>query len=110
LNVSAVNSAFKGGQNARSYQTVSAHDIESAAASLKRSLEQSAQAALQTQVHSDESLIVPVICAPKITTDHQPGEETRQVQIQLTETCTSMAYSTQAFNDLVTQIVSQSAS
>ncbi|MBA2395772.1 MAG: hypothetical protein H0V70_23850, partial [Ktedonobacteraceae bacterium] len=51
LNVSAVSSAFTGGKQARDYQTVTTQDITTVASSLKTSLNQSVQAAFQTQVH-----------------------------------------------------------
>ncbi len=109
LNVSAVNGAFTDGQNARTYQTVTVQDINDATASMKTSLEQSAQAALQTQVQPTETLITPLPCTQKVTPDHQPGEETIQVRITIDETCTGTTYNTQAFTSLTAQIATQDA-
>jgi hypothetical protein len=109
LNVSAVNGPFSGGTLARDYQTVTAQDIRTVASSLKTSLSQSVQAALQTQVHADETLITPLPCQESVKPDHQPGEEARQVQITVSETCTGMTYTTQAYQSRLTQITAQHA-
>jgi hypothetical protein len=109
LNVSAVNGPFTGGQQARDYQTVTAQDINTVASSLKTSLNQSVQAALQTQVHADETLITPLPCQESAKTDHQPGEEATQVHITVSETCTGMTYITQAYQNRLMQIMNQYA-
>ena len=41
--------------------------------------------------------------------DHQPGEEATQVNITVSETCTGMAYSTQAYQSRIMQIANQQA-
>lgn len=109
LNVSAVNGAFHGGQDARTYQTVTPQDIQGAATSATTSLEQSVQAALQTQVQARETLITPLNCTQKVTPDHQPGEEAAQVSITIDETCTGTVYSTQAWTSITAQIATQDA-
>jgi hypothetical protein len=109
LNVSAVSSAFTGGQDARTYTVVTQQDISTIATSLKTSLDQSVQAALQTQIHSDETLITPLPCKQTITPDHQAGEEATQVQVTVSETCSGAVYSTQQYQSIVTQIGTQEA-
>ena len=109
LNLSAVNSAFSGGQDARTYQTVSAADMHTVTTTLKASLDTSVQAALDAQVRADETLLVPFPCQQSTSTDHQVGEEAQQVRVTMSETCTGEAYSTQEYHDLATQIVSQAA-
>jgi hypothetical protein len=109
LNVSAVNSAFSGGQNARSYQTVTQQDISTGAAGLTKSLGQSVQAALQTQVSSDETLITPLPCHQSTTPNHQPGSEATQVTITVSETCTGTTYNTQQYQDQLAQQMDQQA-
>jgi hypothetical protein len=109
LNVSAVNSAFLGGQNARTYQTVTQQDINTVASHLKTSLDQSVQAALQTQVHDGETLITPLPCRQKVQPDHQPGEEAAQMHILVSETCTGEVYSTAALHTLALQRLTQEA-
>jgi hypothetical protein len=109
LNVSAVNGPFSGGTLARDYQTVTAQDISTVATSLKTSLNQSVQAALQTQVHTDETLITPFPCQQSVKPDHLLGEEARQVQITVSETCRGMTYSTHAYQSRLMQIINQHA-
>jgi hypothetical protein len=109
MNVSAVNSAFSGGAQARDYQTVSPQDITSVVANLKASLLQSEQAALETQVHPDETLLTPLPCQQTVTPDHQPGAEATQVQVMVSELCKGMVYHTQAYQSLMAQIANQEA-
>ncbi len=109
VNISAVNSTFAGGQEARTYQTATAQDITNASASLTTSFQYSVQAALQTQVHSDETLITPRSCTQSVTADHQPGEEAVQVHLTVSETCISEAYATHTFHDLIEHMMSQQA-
>ncbi|HLG65982.1 MAG TPA: hypothetical protein VKY19_28960 [Ktedonosporobacter sp.] len=109
LNVFAVSGPFHGGENARSYHTVAEQDITSVTSSLKVSLDQSVQAALQTQVQSDETLITPLPCQQSVTADHHPGEEATQVHVTVSETCTGAVYQTQAYQNAITQIETQQA-
>ncbi len=109
VNVFAANTMFTGGQQARDYQTVTTQDITTIATSLKMSLNQSVQAAFQTQIHSDETLLTPLSCQQNSKPDHQPGEEATQVNITVSETCTGMAYSTQAYQSRLMQIANQQA-
>jgi hypothetical protein len=109
LDVFAVNGAFTGGTQARDYQTVTQHDLDQATTSLKMSLDQSIEAALHTQVHADETLLTPLACTTKATPDHQPGDEAARVQVQVTESCTGLAYNTHAYQNLLTQSVEQAA-
>ncbi len=98
LNVSAVNSAFHGGQNARSYPTVTPQDISTIAASMNKTVMQSVQAALQTQVSSAETLITPLPCQQRVTSNHQPGTEAAQATITISEICTGTVYDTQQYH------------
>ncbi|GHO75353.1 hypothetical protein KSD_31240 [Ktedonobacter sp. SOSP1-85] len=109
VNISAVNGAFSGGQEARDYQTVTQHDLDTASANLKASLEQSTTAALQIQVQSTETLVTPLHCQQKTSANHQPGEETTSVQVTLDETCTGIVYQTQALQTLLTQTLTTQA-
>ncbi|SRR6266487_274058 len=109
LNVSAVNSAFTGGQDARTYQTVTQQDITTVASHLKTSLDQSVQAALQTQVRDGETLLTPLPCNQNVQPDRQPGQEATQVHITVNETCTGEVYNTAALHTLALQAVTQEA-
>ncbi|GHO76591.1 hypothetical protein KSD_43620 [Ktedonobacter sp. SOSP1-85] len=108
-NVLAANTAFSGGQDARDYQSVTQHDIDTAGASLKASLDQSTTAALQTQVRSTETLAMPLHCQQKTSANHQPGEEAASVQVTLDEICTGMVYQTQALQTLLAQALTTQA-
>ncbi len=109
LNIFVANGAFQGGQNARTYQSVTQQDIKSVVSNIKTSLEQSVQAALQTQVQATETLLTPLSCTSNVTPDHQPGEEATQVHVTINETCTGTTYNTQAVTTLTTQKATQDA-
>lgn len=109
LNVFVTNGVFHGGQDARTYQTVTSQDINSVVSGLKTSLEQSVQAALQTQVQPSETLVTPLSCTSNVTPDHEPGEEATQVHVTINETCTGTTYNTQAVTTLATQRATQDA-
>ena len=109
LNVFVASGAFHGGQDARTYQTATPQDITSVTISVKTSLEQSVQAAFQTQVQASETLVTPLSCTSKVAPDHQPGEEATHVQVMVNETCTGSVYTTQALTTLATQNATQDA-
>jgi len=103
-------SPFGGGQDARTFPKVLQQDISGAVSTLKTSLSQSVQAALQTQVHPDETLITPVPCTPTVTASHTAGEEAVQVTVTVEDTCSGETYVTQALHAQITQVVIQQAS
>jgi len=109
LNVFVANGTFHGGQDARTYQSVTQQDINIVTTSIKSGLEQSVQAALQTQVQATETLITPLSCTSNVTPDHQPGEEATQVHITINETCTGTTYNTQAGTTLLTTLATKDA-
>ncbi len=109
LNVFVASGAFHGGQDARTYQTATPQDITNVVTDVKTSLDQSVQAALQTQVQASETLVTPLSCTSKVTPNHQPGEEATQVQVMVSETCTGIVYTTQALTTLATQNATQDA-
>jgi hypothetical protein len=109
VNVSAVSSAFTGGQNARTYQTVAPQDIEGVVNSVKASLEQSVQAAFKTQIQPSETLVTPLACTRSVTPNHAVGEEAATVTVTIDETCTGSVYDTQAFTTTTTQSTIQDA-
>ena len=100
---------FVGGQAAHSYQTATQQDIASVTTSIKTSLDQSIQAALQTQVESGETLLTPLDCQAQVSSDHQPGEQAAQVTVTINETCTAFAYQTAALHDLMSHALTQQA-
>ncbi len=102
------NTAFSGGQNERDFQTVTKQDIANVASTLKTTLAQSMQGALTGQVQSGEALVTPP-CTPKITTDHQIGQEATQVHVTVSETCSGVAYNTQELENKATQLLTTQA-
>ena len=108
LNVSAANGPFSGGQDVRSYPMVTPQDVNEETAALQTSLQASVQAAFQTQVHPNETLLPP-ICISQVSSDHPVGDEARQITVTLTETCTGETYQTQALHSLITQMVTAQA-
>jgi hypothetical protein len=109
LNIQAVSSAFDGGQAAQDYQSVSKSDIDTTEASLKTELRRRVSAALQTQVQSRDTLLIPPQCSPFMSADHEVGDRATQVQVTVTQSCTGIAYETQAFRQLVTLMQTQEA-
>lgn len=109
FNVSAANSAFSGGHNARTYQTVKQSDIDTMVNALNTSLNASIQAALQAQVRSNETLLTPISCKPQISTNHQAGSEATQVTVTVNATCTGEVYDTAAYKQTIEQITTQAA-
>ena len=101
--------AFVGGQAAHSYQTATQQDIASVTTSIKTSLDQSIQAALQTQIESGEMVLTPLDCQAQVSSDHQPGDEAAQVTVTINETCTALAYQTVALHDLMAHALTQQA-
>ncbi|QBD82457.1 hypothetical protein EPA93_43370 [Ktedonosporobacter rubrisoli] len=94
VNVFVANGAFSGGHNPRMFPQVTQADLRSATTTLQAALMQSMIAALQVQLQSGEALASPT-CHTTTNSDHQAGEEARQVTTAITATCTSLAYRTQ---------------
>jgi len=100
--------AFHGGQDARDFQTVTKHDLNEAAATLKTTLAHSMQAALHSQVQSGEALLT-AACPPTVTSDHQVGEEAATVKVTASETCSAVAYNSQGLQGKVTDLLTMQA-
>ncbi len=99
---------FHGGQDERSFQTVTKQDIATGAATLKPAVAQSMQAALQTHMQQSEEIFV-FPCAPTVRADHQPGAEAVQVTVTVAETCSAVAYDKAALQAKATELVSHQA-
>ncbi|MBV9706280.1 MAG: hypothetical protein JO125_02590, partial [Chloroflexi bacterium] len=107
--VSATNTAFTGGQNARTFSMVTQQDLDQAATTLKAALASSVQAAVEAQVHPGEHVISPLPCTPVVTPDHQAGEEATQVAVTVSESCTAETYDAAAVQTLLTERTTQQA-
>jgi hypothetical protein len=108
LNLSAINEAFTGGQVARDYSVVAQADIDAAAGALKSELQQSATAALRSQIRPGEALLAPN-CTAKVKSDVAVGSEAVQVNVVVDESCTGMSYASQVLHDAMSRQVSQRA-
>ena len=109
LDVFVANGAFYGGQDARTYQTVAPQDVQHVVTSLTPSLQQSVQAALQTQIHASETLLTPLACTQQMTSTPSVGMAATTVSVTVNETCPGMTYATQDFTTLATQHATQDA-
>src|SRR5260370_26548505 len=101
-------SNFSGGQDARDFQTVTKQDIANAAAPLKTTLAERMQGALTRQLQTRQALVTPP-CTPKVSTDHQIGDEATQVKVTLSETCSGVAYNTLDLESKATQLLTTQA-
>jgi VCBS repeat-containing protein len=109
LNVFAVSSAFRGGQDARAFPMVTQSDLDEQSTALKASLTQSVTAAMQAQLHPGEALITPVPCTPKVTPDHPVGSEAAQLTVTVEVQCEGEAYATRDLRQLVTDVLNAQA-
>jgi hypothetical protein len=100
--------AFHGGQDEREYQTVTTHDINAVTATLKPAVEQSIQAAFQTYLQQSEGVYI-LPCAPRVTSDHKPGQEAAQVKVTASETCSAVAYNSQELREKGTDLLTHQA-
>ncbi len=100
--------AFTGGQNARDYTVVTRADIQNAASLLKATLLKSEQAALHAQLNSGEALITPP-CKPTVSSNHQPGDEAKQVTVTVSNTCLGIAYDAHNVYTNATQLITTEA-
>lgn len=109
FDVFVANSAFVGGQDARTYATVAAQDVQDVVTHITPSLLHSVQAAFQTQVQSTETLITPLACTQQVMPSPHVGLEATTVSVTVNDTCTGMTYITQDFTTLATQRATQDA-
>jgi hypothetical protein len=98
---------FTGGQNARSFQAVSAQDIKGASAALATSVTQEVTAAYQAELADGESLLTPVSCQAQVSADHSQGSEAKQVTVSVSERCQGIAYNAAQMHTLVSQAITQ---
>jgi hypothetical protein len=99
---------FTGGQDKRDFQTVAKSDIGKAASPLKTTLGQSVSGAFQGQLKPNEQLSI-LPCTPTVISDHLPGQEAAIVKVTVSETCSAVAYSSQAVTQKATTLLSTQA-
>ncbi len=107
--IKAVNTtSFYGGADERDFQTVSQADIHTTATLLKTHLTEELTTALQKQMKNGEVMIAPP-CTPTVRSDHQPGEEAKQVTVSVSEMCNSAAYKTKELQKDATLLLNSQA-
>jgi Baseplate J-like protein len=99
---------FTGGQDARTYTTVTQYDIHSISTVLKTSLAASMQGALHGQLKPTEQL-QSLSCPPIVTSDHQVGAEATHVKVTVSATCSAIAYTSTLLEEKVTALLSTRA-
>jgi len=100
--------AFTGGQDIRDETVVTQADLDTAATTLKTSLDKAEQAALQSQVNGDEVLVNPP-CQRRITSDHRIGDPATGLQVTVTATCRGLASARNAVEEAAQQALTQQA-
>ncbi len=99
---------FYGGQDERTYTTVTQKDIQSVSTVLTTSLTQSMQGALQGQLHQGEAVqLIP--CTPTVTSDHPIGAEATQVKVTVSQSCSAVAYNSHELGAKATAFLSHQA-
>jgi hypothetical protein len=102
------NNEFRGGQNARTYTTVTRNDIHNISTVLKTTIAQSINGALHGQLQPAEQLqLLP--CRPTVTSDHQAGEEATTVTVTVSQSCTAVAYNSQTLAQKATALLTSHA-
>jgi hypothetical protein len=95
---------FTGGQDERDFHTVTQSDIDQAATPMKPILAQSVSGALQGQLtHSEALQTLP--CTPTVRSDHQAGQEAREVKVTVAETCSAVTYNNAALQAQATALL-----
>jgi hypothetical protein len=100
--------SFTGGQDERDFQTVAKSDIDTVATPLKTEVAQSVNGAFQGQLKPDEQVFI-LPCHPTVVSDHQPGDEATRVNATVSQTCSAVAFNTQALAEKATTLLSSQA-
>ncbi len=101
-------SAFTGGLDERDYPFVKSSDIQHAVNALTPELLQSQQAALHSQLQPGEALVSPT-CTSTETGDHQPGDQTSQVKVTVSKTCSAVVYNKDTLQSQATALLTHQA-
>jgi hypothetical protein len=99
---------FIGGQDARDETVVTHADLDTAATTLKASLDKAERAALQSQVNGEETLISPP-CGTRITSDYHAGDAATSLQVTVTAICRGLASARNAIEEAARQALAQQA-
>jgi hypothetical protein len=99
--------AFTGGADEKDFPMVTKSDLSRPEATLTKQLTSAIQTMFTSQVQPSETVLTPLSCTPKTTTDHREGEEAKTVTITITQTCNTFAYNTQAMQNHIQPVFSQ---
>jgi hypothetical protein len=100
--------AFTGGQDARDDTVVTRADLDTAATTLKASLNTAEHGALAAQVNGDEALLSPP-CQTRVTSDHHVGDATTNLEVTITAIRRSLAYLRNAVENAAQQALTRQA-
>ena len=100
--------AFTGGQDARDDTVVTRADLDTAAATLKASLDTAEHGALTAQVNGEEALVSPP-CGTRITSDHRVGDPATSLQVTVTAICRGLASPRHAVEEAAQQALAHQA-
>ena len=100
--------AFTGGQDARDDMVVTRADLDTAATTLKASLNTVEHGALAAQVNGEEALLSPP-CQARLTSDHRVGDPATSLQVTITAICRGLASPRHAIEEAAQQALAQQA-
>lgn len=102
--------AFSGGQDSQTFAYVQQSDIDGVTKSLSASLTQQATGTLQGQMRSTERPAGTPRCAPQVTSNHQAGDRSATVTVNVKMSCIGEVYDMQAVQALAAHDLTQDAS
>jgi hypothetical protein len=98
------NGPFRGGREARDFPAVAQPDLDRLTSTLKSALSQQMP---QSFVLLPGETVQPTNCTFKSAPNHQVGEEAQRVMLQVTETCTGIAYDSEQLSQRATTLFTQ---
>ncbi len=101
--------AFSGGQDAQNYTFVQEGDIQGAINTLQPSLLGQAEAALKSNIHSNEQVAGSTTCSPTTSANHNAGDRTSSVTVTVNVTCQTQVYDQKGTLALVTNLLKSKA-
>ncbi len=97
--------AFAGGHDPQSYVFVQQSDINIAAGRLEASLASTSQAAVKSQIKTDEQTYGSIRCSSSISSSQNAGARVPNIAVSGTENCSAEVYSTQEAQALAVQLL-----
>ncbi len=96
--------AFNGGVDAGTVATVLQADIDGTAQMLNKSLIDAGQSGAMQQKAPGEDLVTSPVCTPVVRSDHNVGDEARNVTVTLKLNCSAMAYNRKQLQQILTKL------